>query len=192
MATHDIMPYESPLGGHDAIVTASTTDAATRIVTNTSFREGEMLLLDVATGCVAVIPDGIEAVTTNHYIAACSSEGLLELNNIADATTPCNLTVAMYPLTGPNAGSFVTKYICTTTDTQLTAAERLLIMVGDTVGLHRDNTATGVAHNGENGRFGINTASTGLKITKKLDALGRDADISGEAVAAFVVISDGV
>lgn len=192
MARHDIMPFESPHGGHDAIVTASTEDATTRIVTNTSFREGEPLFMTVAAGTMAVADDGAIAVTTNFYIAAVSSEGLLDHYNVADATTPCNITIPMYPLTGPDAGSFVTEYIGTNSDVALTAAERLAIMVGDTVGFRRDNVATGDVGNGENGRFMIDTGSTGLKITKKLDAAGRDADISGQAVARYVVISDGV
>jgi hypothetical protein len=190
MATRDIMPYMSPRGGHDFIVTASTEDATTRIVTNTSFREGEPLFMTVAAGTMAVIDDGASAVTTNFYVAAVSSAGLLNLNEIADATTPCNIPISMYPLTGPNAGHFVCQYIVTNSDTQLTAAERLAIMVGDTVGLWRDNTATGVANNGENGRMSIDTNTTGMSITRKLDVLGRDADISGQAVHSYVFINN--
>ena len=187
MAIHDIMPWTAAEGGHEIIVTAQMEDAATIDTADTSWLQGEVLLLDPTTGNVQVIADGIENVTAFHYIAAAGSGGLITHNNLVEGATPMNVMVPMYPLLGPSSGFFYTENVVTSSDTQLTAAQKAAIFVGDTVGLWRDNTAVA---GGPNGTFSVNTAGTGLQVFKKLDAQGRDSDISGAACLAFVIGSN--
>jgi len=187
MARFDIRPFASPRGGHDMVLHFTTDSTATYLTADSSWREGEVLLQDVAAGDIQVIADGVEAVTTNHYIAAASSQAVLEAKGVASGTATPGVTVPVYPLTGPNSGYFITRNVVTGSDTQLTSAQKDAILVGDTVGLWRDNTATGVASNGENGTFSVDTGSTGLKLLRKLDAQGRDTDVSGQTCVYFVV-----
>lgn len=190
MARFDIMPVTDPLGGHARVATARLGALSTVNTADTSFREGEVLLVDTAVGDVNVIADGIENITTDHYIAAVSSEGIITFHGFTSGAATHDAVVQMYPLTGADAPYFITQYAVTSTDTQLTTAQKDAILVGDTVGLWRDNTATGDTNNGENGRFSVNTAGTGLKLVRKLDADFRDADISGAGTVYFVVTSN--
>jgi hypothetical protein len=193
MATQDIMPFNSPHGGHDRIVTARLGALSTINTTNTSFREGEPLLLDVAAGDVNVIADGDSNVTTNHYIAAVSSQGVIETHNLTSGAATHDALVQMYPMTGADAPYFISQYVVTgaASDVLLTSAQKDAILVGDTLGIHRDNTATGITNNGENGRMSFDTNGTGLKLVRKLDANLRDTDgpLGGTCVW-FVVTSN--
>lgn len=190
MATHDIMPHTSPLGQVNRVVTARMGALTTNRTADTSWRTGEVLIINTAVGDVDVIADGIEDILTTHYIAAAGSEDLIQANNGTSGAATHNITVPMYPLTGPNAGYFITRFAVTSSDTLLTQAQMDAILVGDTVGLWRDNVATGVAGSGENGRFSVNTAGTGLKLVQKLDTLGRDSDQTGSGTTFFVVTTN--
>jgi len=187
MARYDIRPFESPMGGHTKVLHFPVGASSTFNTADTSWREGEVLLQNVAAGDIDVIADGVEAVTTNHYIAAESSQAVLEFRGIASGTAAPAALVAVYPLTGPDAGTFITRNVVTGSDTLLTSAQKDAILVGDTVGLWRDNTATGVTNDGENGTFAVDTGSTGLKLLRKLDANGRDTAESGGTCVFFVV-----
>lgn len=169
------------------IVHFAVGDASTYNTADTSWREGEVLLQNVAAGDIDVIADGTENITTNHYIAAESSQHVLELRGLASGGATPRAMVACYPLTGPHAGNFITSNVVTGSDTLLTSAQKDAILVGDTVGLWRDNTATGVTNNGENGTFAVDTGATGLKLLRKLDAQGRDTVMSGQTCVYFVV-----
>ncbi len=190
MATHDIMPWSSPRGGHDRVLTFRMGALSTDITTNTSFRAGEPMLQAVGTGDIDVIADGALNPGTNHYVAAASSQQLISLNGGTSGAATHNIEVPVWAFFGPDAGYFVTQYVVTGSDVQLTTAQKDAIFVGDTVGLNRDNTATGVANNGENGRFSVDTGGTGLKLINKLDDRGRQSDISGQPTVFFVVTHD--
>jgi hypothetical protein len=187
MARYDIRPSDAPHGGHNRVLHFTVGASSTFNTADTSWREGEVLLQDVAAGDINVIADGVEAVTTNHYIAAASSQATLELAGVASGSATPRVTVPVYPLTGPDAGTFITANVVTGSDTLLTSAQKDAILVGDTVGLWRDNTATGAVNDGENGTFAVDTGSTGLKLLRKLDANGRDTDVSGQTCVFFVV-----
>lgn len=187
MSKRDIRPFDSHQGGHTRVYIYLVGGSSTYNTADTSWREGEVLLVDVAAGDINVIADGTENVTTNHYIAAESSEGILTMAGVASGTALPRVMTACYPLTGPDAGTFITRNVVTGSDTLLTSAQKDAILVGDTVGLWRDNTATGVVNDGENGTFAVDTGATGLKLLRKLDANGRDCDISGQTCVYFVV-----
>lgn len=187
MARYDIRPVNSPRGGHSTVIAFPVGASSTYNTADTSWREGEVLLQNVAAGDIDVIADGVEAVTTNHYIAAESSQFALESRGIASGDATPAALVSVYPITGPDAGHFITRNVVTGSDTQLTSAQKDAILIGDTVGLWRDNTATGVTNNGENGTFSVDTGSTGLKLLRKLDAQGRDTAESGATCVYFVV-----
>ena len=187
MAKRDINVHAAAEGGSEMVLHFPVGASSTFNTADTSWREGEVLLQNVAAGDIDVIADGVEAVTTNHYIAAESSQAVLEFRGIASGTAAPRALVAVYPLTGPQAPQFITRFVVTGSDTQLTSAQKDAILVGDTVGLWRDNTATGIANDGENGRFSVDTGGTGLKLLRKLDAQGRDTAESGQTCVFFVV-----
>ena len=185
MATQDIMPYDSAHGGHERIVHFHMADSVTDNTTNTSWRAGEVLIQVPATGEISVIADGIENVLVTHYIAAAGSADLIQYHNSTSGAATHAIMVPCYPITGNEGGTFITENAVTSSDTLLTAAQMDALFVGDTVGLWRDNTATGVANNGENGTFSVNSAGTGLQLIRKLDALGREG-IEGRIVVYAV------
>lgn len=189
MGLQDIMPFASPHGGHDKIYMIQMGALTTSATTSTSWRQGEMMLQAVGTGDIDVIPDGIEDVTTNHFIAATSSEHELQLANLTSGAATHAWLVPMYPLTGPDAGQFISQYAVTGSDTLLTTTQKEAILVGDTVGLWRDNVAVTL---GENGRFSVNTGGAGLKLIRKLDVNKNDTAMTGNEAVWFVVESDGV
>lgn len=190
MARFDIMPFTAHQGGHNMVLPFPVGDASTFNTANTSWREGEVLLLDAAAGDINVIADGIENVLIGHYIAAESSQFALESRGIASAAATPAATVSCYPIVGREAGAFITTNAVTSSDTLLTSAQMDAILIGDTVGLWRDNTATGVANDGENGTFAVNTAGTGLQLLRKLDADGRDVHMVGAAGTVFFVVGN--
>jgi hypothetical protein len=161
---------------------------STSTAANTSWREGEIGLLAAATGDIDVIADGAESVTTNHYIFATSSEGEIQKGNLTSGAATHDWLVPVYPLTGPDAGEFVTENVVTNSDVLLTAAQIAALFPGDTCGLWRDNTAGGVG--AENGVFALDTnAAGGLKIVRILDSLGRDINQpDGDATDATAVV----
>lgn len=190
MATQDIMPYDSHMGGHTRVHHFRMGAATTSATADTSWRQGEVLLQNVAAGDIDVIADGTENVTTNHYIAAAGSADLLQTHGATSGAATHDILVPVYPLTGPFASTFITRFVVTGSDVLLTSAEKDAILVGDTVGLWRDNTATGVTNNGENGRFAVDTGATGLKLLRKLDANGNDCDGPNGGTCVFFVVGD--
>ena len=190
MARFDIMPADAALGGHNRVSHIRMGALTTNRTADTSWREGEVMLLNVSAGDIDVIPDGTENITINHYIAAAASEDLIAYHNGTSGAATHDIMVPCYPLLGPDAGTFITQYVVTGSDTQLTSTQKDAILVGDTVGLWRDNTATGITRNGENGRFAVDTGATGLRVLAKLDANGRDCDGPNGGTCVYFVVGE--
>jgi len=134
----------------------------------------------VASGEIEAAYDGaVDPALATVYISAAGSAGLIQAEGGTSGAAAHDITVPVYD---PRDGSeYVTANVYNNSDVELTVGD---LTVGTTCGFWVDDGAA--AHN-----HGLDTNGTGVEITRILDALGRDAAISG-ATATRVVFRRGL
>lgn len=184
MASRDIMPFSSPHGGGLERNVAYQIENNGTAVTAT-FRVGEVVLMDVTDGDVDEIPAGATVALDKdiHFLALEDSQA--NIRRIGDArygNTPSPAYPAVVAVFTPEC-EYVTRNVYNNSDTNIGPAgtgAMTGVNVGDACGLR--NTAAGV--------HGIDINSTGARITRILDSLGRDTYISGASAAVVVFRPD--
>ena len=173
MARHDIMPYLSEHGGHRRTVSFQVGGGTTDTGEDTSWRAGNVVRVDAAVGDVNPHVDGAaDPADGTYYIAAADSQGLISLNGGTSGGATHLFEVPCYDLA--DGQEFVTANVYNNSDTELDLDTGF--QVGDTADLWVDDaTATLDGHN-----HGIDINGDFFTITRKLDALGRNSDISGD------------
>jgi len=185
MGRWDIRPYDLESGRHrirhypaDPTVSGATGTLAAQ---DTSFLEGNVLSVAVATQDILAAPDGAyDAATGLHLISCVSSQGLITHHNLADPVAADNVMVPVYD---PTSGAmFVTGNVFNGAD-NIVDMDGANCLIGDSCGWWVDDqVATAIGH-----IHGIDTDAAGyFTIIRKLDALGRDSLISGQASVAVV------
>lgn len=192
MARWDIRPYDLESGRHrirhfllDPTVTGAVDTLAEQ---DTSHLEGNIVSVDPAVGDILVADDGaFDPATGLHLIAAVSSQGMITHNNLADPVAAAG--PRMLPCYDVTTGAeFSTSIVSTNagaagdTALDLTAA----VFVGMSADFWvNDTVATAIGH-----RHYIDVNGDFFIITRKLDALGRDSDQSGQACVQVVFKSN--
>jgi len=185
MAARDIMPFSSPHGGTTRITPIRLGGGTTNSTTaETGWREGEIGLIDGAAGDVNLIPDGVETIDkTLHCIFLTASSGDIQLANLTSGATTHNHITSVCRF--ESGQEFITRNAVTSSDVLIAVST---LFVGDIVGGWRDNTA-GAAGTAENGVFSIDSAGTGLVITRILDANFKDVGSPGAGAGIWVVFT---
>ncbi len=171
MATGDVMPFTSPLGGHMRMISAIVENSAGAVVA--TFKPGEWVEL-LATGMVDELAAGSATVSDVHYIAA--ENATANLRRIGDArygtgpNSAAAFNVSLFDL--DHSVEFITKNVYTASDTLVTSSLGLA-NINDYVRIRV--TAAG-AHGVDTGT----ADSTDFIITRLLDSLGRDIASSGQ------------
>ena len=182
MGARDIMPYISSLGGHHRVISLPVGDDTSVNTADTSWREGELVVL--ATGSDGIDVEGDGATTPDadglSYIAAASSEGLFR-TLVGDNTTTGAIDQRMCPCYQVDLDTeFVTRNVFNNSDTNIGPnGTNTGYEVGTSCGFWRDNTNPGTVSGDVNGDFGIDINTNGLVITRILDAQGDDIGVSG-------------
>jgi hypothetical protein len=152
--------------------------AATNDTEDTSWVEGEVLVVDATVGDIGPETDGaIDPAGGLHYIAAAGSADLIQQYN-ATSGSPANVRVPVFDFYG--GGEFMTQNVTDTDDTQLGPAAGPAggsgamtgVLVGVTADLWCDDSAA--LHH-----FSLDINGDFFVITKILDVNNEDILISG-------------
>lgn len=179
MARFDIMPYRAELGGHVRVQSFQVGGGVTNDTEDTSWRTGNIVRVDAAVGDINPHVDGTaDPSDGTYYIAAADSEAVISINGGTSGATTHAFECSVYDL---NDGTeFTTANVYNASDTELDLDTGF--QVGDTADLWVDDaTATVDGHN-----HGLNVAGDWFTITRKLDADGKNSDISGATTTAIV------
>lgn len=181
MARHDIMPYSSPLGGTTEIVNFSIGIGTSSATEDTSWRAGNIVILDAAVGDVNPATDGtLEPGPGLHYLALVDSASIIAHYGLTDPVAAGEFAmVPCVPLT--KGQEFTTAFISSGDDTQL-GLDTATVLIGATADLWVDDSVATV----DGHIHGLDIAGNFFMITRKLDALGRDSLISGAATTKLV------
>ncbi len=180
MAFRDIRPYSSARGDHTRILHfrmgALTTDSAE----DTSWLEGNIMLLSNTVGDIDAHIDGTLAPDGGlAYLAAAGSADLILKNGGTSGAATHDIMVPVYDFT--QGDEFTTANISAGDDTQLDL-DSATVLIGTTADLWVDDSvATMVGH-----LHGLDNAGDYFVITRKLDANGRNSLITGETTVEIV------
>jgi hypothetical protein len=176
MAAYDIMPFTAAVSR--PVLTfrmgALTTDGAE----DTSWNVGEVLRVEAAVGDINEHTDGAaDPSDGTYYLAAAGSAELILANGGTSGADTHDIYVPVYDMT--QGDEFVTANVVSGDDTQLALTVAAGVVVGVTGDLWTDDAAAAHVHN-------LDIGGNFFVITRRLDALGRDADISGAACTRVV------
>jgi len=191
MASRDIMPFTSPHGGGLERNVGWQIENNGTIVTAT-FRIGEVCLMDITNGQIDELPAGSVALDKAiHFLAL--EDAVANIRRIGDArygNTPSPAYPATFAVFSPEC-EYVTKKVVNNLDTNLGPVSgggsglMTAVNVGDACGIRVGAGGTLGA-----GNHAIDINTTGFRISRLLDSLGRDLFVTGAAVTAteFIVI----
>lgn len=183
MAARDIMPALSEHGGHNSVrhfrMGALTTDATE----DTSWLEGEVLLLDGAAGDINYGGVGaagtISAAGGLTFVAAASSAGLIAAAGGTSGAATHNIMVPCYDM-ADDQQVWVTRNVFDNSDTNIGPAgtgTNLTLLVGMLVDLWVDDSS----FPGHVWGLDLN-AGAHFVVERILNATGQDIGLTGEAV----------
>ncbi len=185
MAKHDIMPFNSPHGGTTRVSYLRINDATSSRTANTSHRQGEVLVPVTGDCGIVIANDGTVFTAEFNVVAASDTEGEIQMGNLTDVTgTNDNWMVPVWRF--EMGQEWITQNLFSGTDTAVVPTTE---HIGDYANFWRNNAATGVTANGENGTMGLDLGTqtgTPFLITRVLDSNKRDILISGNT-GVFVV-----
>jgi hypothetical protein len=190
MGARDIMPFVSHAGAHHRIVSLPVGDDTSANTADTSWREGELVVLLTASNGIDVEGDGSTTPDADGltYVAAGSSEGILR--TVTGGTTTGDADQRMCPCYQIDLDTeFVTRNAFNNSDTNIGPAgsgAMTNVVVGASCGFWRDNTNPGPVSGDVNGDFGIDINTNGLVITRILDDQGDDIGVSGRTADKIV------
>ena len=174
MAARDIMPFVSEHGGTSRIVSYRMGALTTNDTEDTSWLEGEVLVVNAAVGDIDAEIDGAaDPAGGLHAIAAGSSQGLISVNNGTSGATTHAITVPCYDIY--DGGEFVTRNVYNNSDTNIGpngSGAMTGVLVGVTADFWVDDSATAHEH-------GLDINGDFFVITRILDANNKDTYLSG-------------
>jgi hypothetical protein len=185
MSSRDIMPFSSVHGGGIERNVAWQIENNGTAVTAT-FRIGEFCLMDITNGQIDELGAGSVALDKAiHFLSL--EDAVANIRRIGDArygNTPSPAYPATFAQFSPEC-DYVTKKVCNNADTNLGpvsgggSGAMTGVNVGDACGI-RVFAA---------GSHAIDINTTGFRISRLLDSLGRDTFVTGAAVTAteFIV-----
>jgi len=179
MARWDVRPFTSPLGGTTEAYSFPIADDTTSAGEDSAWLAGNWCVLN-ADGYLDPFVDGTaDPGPGTKFISLTDSAGIIQMNNLGDPVVAG--TQALAPCLPTSTGQeFITANIFSGDDTLISPDTG--VDIGDTADIWvSDAVATLVGH-----VHGIDIAGNFFTITRKLDALGRDADISGQAATHVV------
>lgn len=177
MAARDIMPFISERGGHNRVIAIRMGGGTTTATEDTSWLEGEVVEIDAAAGDLNASGTGAGGAEDPagglHYIAAASSESLINKFQATSGAATHNIMVPVYDLY--DGGEFVTRNVYNNSDTNIGPAgdgTMTGVLVGVTCDLWVDDSAAAHDH-------GLDINGDYFIITRILDANGEDTAVSG-------------
>ena len=169
------MPFSSPLGGHSEIVHFTIGIGTSSTTEDTSWRAGNIVILDNAVGDINPATNGtLEPGPGDHYLALADSAAIILMHGLTDPVAAAEF--AMVPCIALTQGQeFQTSNVYDNNDTDVDLDTGF--QIGDTADLWVDDvTATLDGHS-----TGLDINGNFFTIVRKLDALGRDSLVSGAA-----------
>jgi len=180
MARRDIWPYASEHSGHDRLLHARMGALTTDSGAYTSWLEGEIVVVNAAVGdldyALAGAGGAVDPVGGLHGIAAASSQNLIAMHGEASGAATHDIMVPYFDFY--HGQEFVTGNVYNGGDAELDL-DGGAVLVGVTADLWVDDAVA--AHN-----HGLDIAGNYFTIIRRLDALGRDSDISGDTTTSVV------